>query len=146
MRRWQEIEGRPIFIREVFVKRSVRLYLFSLVVFAIFSVPTFAHHGTAAYDQKTVVPLKATITDFQFVNPHVQYFFDTKDDNGNVIHWNCEGTNPAMLARAGWTKNTLKTGDQVTIYVHPNKDPNLHVVLFVKVVLANGQEVNMQRQ
>ena len=130
----------------VFVKRSLWLSLFSVVILAIPSVPAFAHHGTAAYDQKAVVPLKATITDFEFVNPHVQYFFDTKDDNGNVIHWNCEGTNPAMLARAGWTKNTLKAGDQVTMVVHPNKDPNVHVVLFVKVILANGQEVNMQRQ
>jgi hypothetical protein len=128
------------------VKGNVTSYLFILILLAILPVPVFAHHGTAAYDQKQTVPLKATITDFQFVNPHVQYFFDTKDDSGNVIHWNCEGTNPAMLARAGWTKNTLKPGDEVTMYVHPNKDPNLHVVLFVKVVLANGQEVNMQRQ
>ena len=128
------------------MKRSLWLFLFSAVILAISSVTAFAHHGTAAYDQKANVSLKATITDFQFVNPHVQYFFDTKDDDGNVIHWNCEGTNPAMLARAGWTKNTLKPGDQVTMVVHPNKDPNVHVVLFVKVILANGQEVNMQRQ
>jgi hypothetical protein len=120
--------------------------LFSLMVFAILSVPVFAHHGSAAYDAKQTVSLKATITDFEFVNPHVQFFFDTKDDNGNVIHWNCEGTNPAMLARAGWTKNTLKPGDQVTMVVHPNIDPNIHVVSFVKVILANGEEVNMQRQ
>ena len=115
-------------------------------VLAILSVPVSAHHGNAAYDAKQNLSLKATITDFQFVNPHVQFFFDTKDDKGNVIHWNCEGTNPAMLARAGWTKNTLKPGDEVTMVVHPNKDPNLHVVSFVKVILANGQEVNMQRQ
>jgi hypothetical protein len=128
------------------VKRRLVLYLSGLMILVMLSVPVSAHHGTAAYDQKQNISLKATITDFQFVNPHVQYFFDTKDDNGNVIHWNCEGTNPAMLARAGWTKDTLKPGDQVTLVVHPNKDPNIHVVLFVKVILANGQEVNMQRQ
>ena len=128
------------------VKLKVGASLFIFVIVAVLSVPVYAHHGTAAYDQKTNISLKATITDFQFVNPHVQYFFDTKDDNGNVIHWNCEGTNPAMLARAGWTKNTLKPGDQVTMVVHPNKDPNVHVVLFVKVILANGEEVNMQRK
>jgi hypothetical protein len=128
------------------VKRRLLVYLSGLMILVMLSVPVSAHHGTAAYDQKQNISLKATITDFQFVNPHVQYFFDTKDDNGNVIHWNCEGTNPAMLARAGWTKDTLKPGDQVTMVVHPNKDPNIHVVLFVKVILANGQEVNMQRQ
>ena len=128
------------------MKPTVWVSLLILMVLAIFSAPVSAHHGNAAYDPKQNVSIQATITDFQFVNPHVQFFFDSKDDSGNVIHWNCEGTNPAMLARAGWTKNTLKPGDQVTMVVHPNKDPNLHVVSFVKVVLANGQEVNMQRQ
>ena len=128
------------------MKSKVGVSVLILVVLAIYLVPVSAHHGNAAYDPKQNVSLQATITDFQFVNPHVQFFFDTKDEGGNVIHWNCEGTNPAMLARAGWTKNTLKPGDQVTMVVHPNKDPNLHVVSFVKVILANGQEVNMQRQ
>jgi hypothetical protein len=128
------------------VKLRLGVSVLMLVVLAMFSFPLFAHHGTAAYDAKQTVSLKATITDFEFVNPHVQFFFDTKDDNGNVIHWNCEGTNPAMLTRAGWTRNTLKPGDQVTMVVHPNVDPNVHVVSFVKVILANGEEVNMQRQ
>ncbi len=128
------------------MKSTVGVSGLILMALAIFSIPVSAHHGNAAYDAKQTVSLKATITDFQFVNPHVQFFFDTKDESGNAIHWNCEGTNPAMLARAGWTKNTLKPGDQVTMVVHPNKDPNLHVVSFVKVILANGQEVNMQRQ
>ncbi len=128
------------------MKPRLGVCLSILTALAILSFPVFAHHGTAAYDAKQTLSLKATITDFEFVNPHVQFFFDTKDDNGNVIHWNCEGTNPAMLTRAGWTKNTLKPGDQVTMMVHPNVDPNVHVVSFVKVILANGQEVNMQRQ
>jgi hypothetical protein len=128
------------------VNPRLGISLLILMVVAIPLVPVFAHHGTAAYDAKQTISLKATITDFEFVNPHVQFFFDTKDDNGNVIHWNCEGTNPAMLTRAGWTKSTLKPGDQVTMVVHPNIDPNIHVVSFVKVILANGQEVNMQRQ
>jgi len=128
------------------VKPRLAVCLSILAIFGFLALPVFAHHGNAAYDAKQTISLKATITDFEFVNPHVQFFFDTKDDSGNVIHWNCEGTNPAMLTRAGWTKNTLKPGDQVTMFVHPNVDPSVHVVSFVKVVLANGEEVNMQRQ
>jgi hypothetical protein len=101
--------------------------------------PTLGHHGNAAYDMEKVVPLKATITGFEFGNPHVQIFFDTKDEDGKVLHWNCEGTNPAMLSRIGWTRTTLKPGDQVTLYIHPNKNPEITVGLMVKVVLANGQ-------
>lgn len=128
------------------MKPRLGVSLSMVMALAILSFPAFAHHGNAAYDSKQTVSLKATITDFEFVNPHVQFFFDTKDDSGNVIHWNCEGTNPAMLARAGWTRTTLKPGDQVTMVVHPNVDPSVRVVSFVKVILANGQEVNMQRQ
>jgi hypothetical protein len=128
------------------VKARVVICLSILTLLFVFSSPAFAHHGNSAYDAKQTVPLKATITDFEFVNPHAQIFFDTRDESGNVIHWNCESTNPAMLARAGWTRNTLKPGDQVTIFVHPNVDASIHVVSFVKVILANGQEVNTQRQ
>jgi hypothetical protein len=114
--------------------------LLALVVsLVIASVPASAHHGNAAYDLDKTVTLNVTITGFEFGNPHVQVFFDTKDDKGNVLHWNCEGTNPAMLTRIGWTRNTLKSGDQVTVVVHPNKNPDVTVVALVKVILANGQ-------
>ena len=83
--------------------------------------------------------MKGTITGFEFSNPHVQIFFDTKDDKGNVTHWSCESTNPAMLTRNGWSRSVLKPGDEVTMVVNPNKKPDGTVVNLIKVVLANGQ-------
>ena len=122
---------------------SVRHTRIALLVLAaslvIISRPVSAHHGNAAYDMDKTVSMKVTITGFEFGNPHVQLFFDTKDVQGSVLHWNCEGTNPAMLTRIGWTRNTLKPGDQITVFVRPNKNPDITVVLLVKVVLANGQ-------
>lgn len=99
---------------------------------------TLAHHGASAYDHTKVVEYRATVTDFQFINPHVQIYFDTKDDKGNVTHWSCESVNPGMLERIGWTRHILKAGDQVTIFANPNKT-GATVVLLQKVVLANGQ-------
>ena len=119
--------------------RHVMLLLALVMSFAVTSAPVSAHHGNAAYDPDKTVTMKVTITGFEFGNPHVQVFFDTKDDDGKVRHWSCEGTNPAMLARIGWTKDTLKSGDQVTVVVHPNKNPDITVVGLVKVILANGQ-------
>jgi hypothetical protein len=120
--------------------KHTQIVLLALVVsLVIASVPASAHHGNAAYDLDKTVTLNVTITGFEFGNPHVQVFFDTKDDKGDVLHWNCEGTNPAMLTRIGWTRNTLKPGDQVTVVVHPNKNPDVTVVALVKVILANGQ-------
>jgi hypothetical protein len=121
------------------VKHTGIGFLILAIILAVVSVPVSAHHGNAAYDLDKDVTMKVTITGFEFGNPHVQIFFDTKDDKGNVLHWNCEGTNPAMLTRVGWNRNTLKPGDLITVVVHPNKNPDITVVALVKVILANGQ-------
>jgi hypothetical protein len=118
--------------------RTIALLVFALAL-ASAAVPALAHHGNAAYDPDKSVSLKGTITGFEFSNPHVQIFFDTKDDSGKVLHWSCEGTNPAMLTRVGWSKDTLKPGDQITLVVHPNRNPEVYVVGLIKVILANGQ-------
>src|SRR3979490_2868425 len=85
-------------------------------VLAVLTVTSsmFAHHGTAAYDTMTTVTVKGTMTDFRFINPHVQLYFDVKTDNGEVQKWAAELTAPNKLARAGWTKHTLKPGDSIT--------------------------------
>lgn len=118
--------------------KRVAISLAILVAGILMPSLVLAHHGASAYDHTKVTEYKATITDFQFVNPHVQIYFDTKDDKGNVTHWGCESVNPGMLERIGWTRHVLKPGDQVTIYANPNKT-GANVVLLQKVVLANGQ-------
>src|SRR3974377_315895 len=95
------------------------------VTFLAASLPLFAHHGTAAYDTKNIVTVKGTMTDFRFINPHVQLFFDVKNDKGEVEKWQAELTAPNKLMRAGWDKHTLKPGDSITAsgYVSKN-DPH----------------------
>ena len=119
---------------------GVAAYLGFLVV----SVPMFAHHGNSAYDMSKTVTLKATVTNFEYSNPHAQVYFDVPDDKGNLEHWIAETTNPAMLSRVGWTKDSLKAGDQVTLIANPNK-VGARVVFLVKVVLANGQELETKK-
>ena len=81
-------------------------------VFAVLIVagPTFAHHGTTAYEMKDVVTVKGTVTDFEFVNPHHQVYFDVKNEKRETEQWQGELTAPTKLAR-GWTKPTLKSGE-----------------------------------
>jgi hypothetical protein len=106
--------------------------------------PVFAHHGNSAYDMDKTVPLKATITKFEFSNPHVQIYFDAPDENGAVAHWIAETHNPAMLSRTGWNRDTLKPGDQVTLVVNPNK-VGARITFLEKVVFANGQELDCKK-
>ena len=107
---------------------------------AMLSGSLLAHHGGSAYDRGKLTNFKATITEFRYINPHVQFFFDAKDEKGNVIHWNCESINPGMLSKQGWSKNTLKAGDQVTILGFPARE-GAPVCLVQKLILADGKEL-----
>jgi Family of unknown function (DUF6152) len=100
--------------------------------------PLFAHHGSATYDtQKPVVLKDATITKFIWANPHSIAMFDAKDDKGNVVHWAAEAGSPSALSLIGWTKNSLKPGDTVTVYTFQSKTGN-PVGRLNKIVLADG--------
>lgn len=104
------------------------------------SIPAGAHHGAAAYDMGNRITLKGTIASFDWSNPHSQIHLDVTDEKGNVVHWDFETQSPSVLVHAGWTKNSLKAGDQVTIIATPAKD-GAPVGLLSKVVLADGQEL-----
>lgn len=113
-----------------------------LVALLIFSVPSFAHHGNAAYDLGKPVTLKGTVTEFAWSNPHVQIYFDVKDGTGKVVHWASETVSPGMLTRAGWSKDELKPGDQITITVGPSKN-GAPIGYALKIILASGKELTL---
>ena len=105
--------------------------------------PLFAHHGNAAYDAKNPVTLKGTVTEFEWANPHVQIFFDVKDEKGNIVHWGVETLSPGKLVRCGWAKDSVKTGDTVTITTLPSKS-GAPVGFLTKLVFANGKELGLK--
>ena len=116
--------------------------LIAVLVSLLFnSGSAFAHHGTANYDMTKVVTVKGTITDFQFINPHTLILFDVKNDKGVIEHWQAEATSPNHLVRAGWSKDIIKAGDQITISGFRAKNGST-VMRFQKMVLANGQEIS----
>jgi hypothetical protein len=100
----------------------------------------FAHHGTAAYDTTTTVTVSGTVTEFRFVNPHVLVYWDVKDEAGTIQKWSGERSGPNSMARnAGWNRNTLKPGDQVTISGRQAKN-GTHTMAISKIVL-NGKDI-----
>jgi len=121
-------------------QRIARVFMVILGALTI-CAPVYAHHGGASYDTTKVVTLKATVTDYKLTNPHAAIYFDVKDESGNVVHWAAELNAPSWLLRKGWTRNSLKPGDQVTIVARPNKEENVRVVSLQKVILANGEEL-----
>jgi hypothetical protein len=105
------------------------------------SAPILAHHGETNYDTDKLVSVKATVTNFQFINPHVQIFLDVKNDKGEVEKWTCEARSPAMLVRNGdWDKNTLKPGDTITAIGFRSRN-GANILRLKKIVLADGKEL-----
>ncbi|HEV2523391.1 MAG TPA: DUF6152 family protein [Candidatus Acidoferrales bacterium] len=107
----------------------------------VLCVPALAHHGGSEYDQDHPVTLKGSVTEFDWNNPHCQIFVDVKDDKGKVVSWSLETYAPAVMKRAGWSRETLHAGDEVTITVIPSKRGN-PVGMVRKVVLPSGKELS----
>src|SRR5882672_5856526 len=118
-----------------------KLGLCLTVAFAVLfiSVPLRAHHGETNYDTEKVVSVKGTVTDFEFINPHVQIFMDVKNANGEIEKWSCEARSPIMLVRVGgWDKNTLKPGDVITATGFRARSGS-PILRLQKIVLADGK-------
>lgn len=108
----------------------------------IASAPAVAHHGTGTYDSSKSVTLSGVVTEFAFTNPHAALYFDAKDANGKVVNWAIEMNSPGVLRRAGWTRNTFKAGDQITITVRPSKAGTpVGLINRAQPVMVNGKQV-----
>ena len=103
-----------------------------------------AHHGRASYSNE-MITLEATVTEFKFINPHVQIYFDVINEAGEVEHWQGELTAPNKLARGGWTKNTLQPGDQIQINGRPARNGG-HAIVIYGIVMPDGQSIPIWEQ
>ena len=105
------------------------------------AIPMFAHHSFAAeYDRNRPIKLTGKVTKVEWMNPHARFYVDVKDDAGKVTNWEFELGSPNGLMRQGWTRNSLKEGDVVTVEGSLAKDgSNLANSRTVK--LADGRKV-----
>jgi len=103
-------------------------------------VPLLAHHGNAAYDTDKKLTLKGTVTDWLWSNPHCLVQLDVTNETGQVVRWVLETENPSSMIRTGWTKDSMKVGDQVTATVLQVKDGRL-VGRIVEIVLPSGEKL-----
>jgi hypothetical protein len=105
-------------------------------------VPTFAHHGNAAYDEKTVV-IKGTVTEWKWTNPHTILKFDAKDEKGDIVHWLGEWNNPSTLINFGITAKSFKIGEEITVTMRGMAKSGAPLGRIEKVILSDGSELSM---
>lgn len=88
------------------------------------AVPMLAHHSIAAeFDTAKPVTVTGTVTKLDWMNPHIWVYMNVKDESGKITRWQFEGGPPNSLRRNGWTKDSLKEGDTVTVEGLRAKDP-----------------------
>lgn len=127
--------------------RNHLLYFSAAAVFLLLSVAgaAYAHHATASFDMTNSITVKGTVTGYDWTNPHVYIYVDVKNDKGATEKWSVEMASTGMLARAGWRRDTVKPGDEITVIGNRAKDgrPFLHLS---KLVFANGQQLTPNGQ
>ena len=100
-----------------------------------------AHHSFAAqYDADRPATLHGVVTKVEWMNPHTRFYIDVEDDHGNVVNWNLELASPNILARRGWSRNSLQVGDVVTVDASLAKDRS-NMANAISVILADGSRV-----
>jgi uncharacterized protein DUF6152 len=125
------------------MKRFSAVFFAVLLIFVALlnSTNLLAHHGRGStYDTKKELPLKGTVKEVLWRNPHIAIFLDVKDANGKVTTWAIEHSNVSQLARLGYNKGTLKPGMEVTAVVNPGSKGE-PIGLCQKVILADGKEI-----
>jgi hypothetical protein len=103
--------------------RKTLVTVFAVVVgLLIVSGPSLAHHANAVFDVGKRVTVKGTVTEWFWAIPHCLLRFDVTNENGQVVHWTAETQAPPNMIPFGWSKQSFKPGDEVTITLEPVKN------------------------
>ena len=103
------------------IKQGARKIIIGASLIAGGAGLALAHHSFAAFDITTQKTVSGTIKKFDWTNPHTWIWLDVTNEQGVVETWGIEGMSPNYLARRGWSRTTLKTGDKLTVTVRPMK-------------------------
>ena len=123
------------------MRAKLLVVLVAVVGLLLGAMPVLAHHSFAAeYDRTKPVTLTGAVTKVEWMNPHARFYIDVKDEGGKVINWELELGSPNGLMRRGWTRNSLKQGDVVTVNGSLAKDGS-KLANATTVTLSDGKKV-----
>jgi hypothetical protein len=104
----------------------------------LLSTPLAAHHSTAVYDLSSDIRIDGVVTALRWANPHVYIQVRQDGEDGESREWNIEGQTPSGMSRAGWTRDSLKPGETVTVAANPPRNPDRGIALGHTVLKSDG--------
>jgi len=121
--------------------RPLRAWLFVIPVLLLSAARASSHHAAApVYDEKRLITVVGVLTQFRFVNPHAMMFIDVTDETGKVVEWVVEMAGRFNLSEAGWTADSIKVGERLTLTGNPTHTGS-HRMFFRRLVKADGTEL-----
>lgn len=98
-----------------------------------------AHHSyTAEFDADNPLTIEGVVREVWFKNPHIRYYIDVTDKDGNTVTWDTRGLAPVKLVRMGWTKKTIQVGDRIKLYGHGGHT-NKTIMSIIDITLPDGR-------
>ena len=114
----------------------------ALAVLVVAVVPATAHHSFAAFDMTNQKTVTGAVKQVDWTNPHIWIWIDVANDKGGSDTYAFEGMSPNFLARRGWTRSTLHTGDKITVSYRPMRDGK-NGGMFISGTTAAGKVLTM---
>ena len=114
----------------------------------LIAAPVLAHHSfDAEYDSTKTMTIVGYVTKLDWVNPHAFVYLDSRDDKGTVRSFRIEMGPPYALQRSGWSRDTLKVGDKITIEnaaLAKDGSNTAGSLPSTSMTLASGQKMTMR--
>ncbi len=86
------------------------------------SIQAATHHSQTMYDGDTEIEMRGVVEQFDWTNPHTWLYVTIEGEDGASSQWVFESNSTGQLTRGGWSADSIKSGDEVTIIMHPLRD------------------------
>jgi len=121
---------------------SGKSLLLPILVFCFYSNVATAHHAAVVFDSQSTIQKTGTVTHFIWRNPHLIINLDVANSEGEIELWKIEGQSIAAMRKAGFDRDVVQLGDEITVKMHPLKSGNPGG-LIQGLIAANGTAYSM---
>jgi hypothetical protein len=124
------------------MKRTFQAVLAGSFGLLLTTIPALAHHTIAAeFDTRDTVALAGLLTKIEWINPHIYFYIDAKDNSGKVTTWAMESYPTGFFHRAGITRDLFKIGDAVGVVLYRPKDGTRNLGYLKEMTLPGGRKI-----